>query len=153
MIYTENVKRAMQLAYDAHHGQTDKGGMPYIFHPYAVADGMMDENSVIAALLHDVIEDCGEAYADIIRREFSAEIAEAVETLTKREDLAYDVYIEAVKNNPIARRVKIADLTHNMNLSRIGATEETLTEYQRERLEKYRHSLQYLLESPQEDRT
>jgi (p)ppGpp synthase/HD superfamily hydrolase len=114
---------------------------------------MPDENSVIAALLHDVIEDCGEAYADIIRREFSAEIAEAVETLTKREDLAYDVYIEAVKNNPIARRVKIADLTHNMNLSRIGATEETLTEYQRERLEKYRHSLQYLLENSQEDRT
>lgn len=152
MIYTENVKRAMQLAYDAHHGQTDKGGMPYIFHPYAVADGMTDENSVIAALLHDVIEDCGEAYADIIRRKFSAEIAEAVETLTKREDLAYDVYIEAVKNNPIARRVKIADLTHNMNLSRIGATEETLTEYQRERLEKYRHSLQYLLENSQEDR-
>lgn len=141
MIYTYNTRKAMKLAYTLHHGQVDKSGVPYIFHPIAVAEPMNTEEEVIVALLHDSIEDCGITKAEIAAS-FSDEIADAVEAITKIEGEAYDDYVARVKANEIARKVKISDLTHNMNLTRL----DTITEEDRKRVEKYKHTLAVLSE-------
>lgn len=141
MIYTYNTRKAMKLAYTLHHGQVDKSGVPYIFHPIAVAEPMNTEEEVIVALLHDAIEDCGITKAEIAAS-FSDGIADAVEAITKIEGEAYDDYVARVKANEIARKVKISDLTHNMNLTRL----DTITEEDRKRVEKYKHTLAVLSE-------
>lgn len=144
MIYTEKTMKAMRLAYDVHHGHLDKGGMPYINHPLHVAEDMRTESETIAALLHDVVEDGDVTFGDLLREGFPPEAVDAVRALTKADGVPYDAYIRGVKQNPIARRVKIADLRHNMDLSRIGMTEETATPSARARREKYIHSCDYL---------
>jgi len=141
MIYTHRTRKAMQLAYSMHHGQLDKSGVPYIFHPIAVAEAMETEEEVIVALLHDTIEDCG-ITREAIAADFSDEIADAVAAITKIENEPYDAYVAKVKANKLARRVKIADLTHNMNLTRLN----TITDEDRKRVEKYRNTLAVLLE-------
>lgn len=145
MIYTALTMKAMRVAYDAHHGQLDKGGAPYISHPLHVAESMTDESATIAALLHDVVEDTYLTCEDLLREGFPKDAVEAVRLLTKNDSVPYDEYVRRVKENPIARRVKISDLRHNMDLSRIGMTEETMTGSVRARREKYAHSLEYLL--------
>ena len=147
MIYTEQTMKAMRIAYDAHHGQSDKGGAPYINHPFHVAESMRTEDETIAALLHDVVEDTPLTCDDLLREGFSPAAVDAVRLLTKSDDTDYDVYIRAIRENPIARRVKISDLTHNMDLSRIGMTEETMTPSVRARREKYQHSYDFLTDT------
>ena len=119
MIYTELTMKAMVLAYNAHHGQFDKGGVPYIFHPIHLAEQMDDEISTCVALLHDTVEDTDVTLEDLAK-DFPAEVVNAVRLLTHAEDVEYFDYVRAIKSDPIATKVKLADLNHNGDPSRIS---------------------------------
>ena len=118
MIYTELTIKAMVLAYTAHHGQFDKGGVPYIFHPIHLAETMDDEISTCVALLHDTVEDT-DVTLEQLAKEFPREIVEAVELLTHRDGVEYFDYVRSIKANPVAVKVKLADLAHNGDPKRI----------------------------------
>ena len=134
MIYTDKTKKAMKLCYEAHKDQVDKSGMPYVFHPFHVAEQMTDEATTIVALLHDVVEDTDYTLEDLAAEGFGKDILEAVALMTHEDDVPYLEYVAKLKDNPIARAVKLADLAHNSDLSRIGEVDEET----RERLEKYK---------------
>jgi len=118
MIYTKMTKEAMRVAYKAHHGQVDKTDIPYIMHPLHLAEQMTDEVSTTCALLHDVVEDTFLELDDLRNMGFPEEVVHIVGLLTHDEDLSYDEYINRLKNHPIARKIKIADMIHNSNLDR-----------------------------------
>ena len=120
MIYTPLTKKAACIAYAAHAGQKDKAGMPYIFHPYHLAEQMTGEAEVCAALLHDVAEDTDVTLDDLVK-EFPQEIVEALRLLTHAEGEDYFEYVRRLRKNPIARAVKLADLRHNSDLTRLDA--------------------------------
>lgn len=127
---------AIQIAAEAHKGQPDKAGAPYILHPLRMMMRMKTEAEMITAILHDVVEDTDWTIEKLRERGFSEEVLEAVECVTNREGESYDQFIERAAKNPIARQVKIADLEDNMNIQRIGEIKpEDLT-----RLEKYHKS-------------
>ena len=132
MIYTERTKRAMNIAYQAHHGQLDKGGMPYVFHPLHLAEQMDDEVSTIAALLHDVVEDTDWTFEMLEAEGFPAESMAALRLLTHPEGEPYLDYVARLKDNPVAVKVKLADLRHNSDFTRLSS----VTADQRERLER-----------------
>ncbi|TCL74230.1 HD domain-containing protein [Hydrogenispora ethanolica] len=111
---------ALNLAKAAHEGQFDKGGNPYILHPIAVSEMVKTEDEKIVALLHDVVEDTSITLDDLRKRGFSPRIVDAVDAITKRDGVGYEEYIRRVSQNSLARNVKIADMTHNMDLSRIA---------------------------------
>ena len=126
MIYTPLTNEAMRIAYRAHHGQKDYNGVPYIFHPIHLAEAMDDEISCCVALLHDVVEDTDVTLAQL-EEIFPKEVTEAVSLLTHREGVDYFEYVRCIKDNPIARKVKLADLAHNSDQSRCvgsGLTEQ-----------------------------
>ena len=134
MIYTDLTNKALKIAYAAHDGQTDKAGMPYIFHPYHLAEQMDDEISVCVALLHDVAEDTAvtlESLAEI----FPQEVMEPLRLLTHKKDDDYLEYVKALKQNPTAKKVKLADLAHNSDQSRFsgipGISEEMLVYFRK----------------------
>lgn len=143
MLYTEMTKKAILLAFRAHEGQTDKAGMPYILHPLHLAEQMEDEASAAAALLHDVAEDTEYTIDDIRGMGFPDEVISALELLTHDKSVPYMDYAARIGQNPIARRVKIADLRHNCDLSRIG----NVTPRDLERVEKYKAALRLLTEA------
>ncbi len=118
MIYTKLTQKAMQIAYNAHHGQNDCNGMPYVFHPYHLAEQMEDEYSCCVAMLHDVAEDTSVTLEDLAK-EFPQEIIDALKLLTHEEGTDYFEYVRKIKENPLAKKVKLADLEHNMDRSRI----------------------------------
>lgn len=118
MVYTELTTLAMKLAFDAHYGQVDKAGVPYIFHPIHLAEQMTDEYSTCVALLHDVVEDT-EVTLGELRKTFPEEVVEAIDLLTHRKEDEYKDYILRIKNNPIAMKVKLADIEHNSNQDRL----------------------------------
>ena len=124
MIYTEQVNRALRLAYEAHQGQFDKSGVPYVFHPLHLAEQMPDEESIVAALLHDVVEDTDYSLEDLKSMGFPPKALEAVALLTHTGEEPYLRYVARIKENPIAKRVKLADLRHNSDLSRIRQVTE-----------------------------
>ena len=124
MIYTPMTIKAMKLAYQAHLGQVDHNDVPYVFHPYHVAEQMTDEISCTVALLHDVVEDT-EVTLEDLRKEFPPEVVEAVALLTHDKTVNYFEYVKEIKKNPIARNVKIADLEHNSDESRSSGSEHT----------------------------
>ena len=142
MIYTKMTNRAMELAYRAHHGQCDKNGVPYVFHPFHLAEQMDTEETVTAALLHDVVEDTDYTLEDLRAMGFPDPVLEALSLLTHDPSVPYMEYVKRLKNNPIARAVKLADLTHNSDLSRLPA----VTEKDLARVEKYRRAKALLLE-------
>ncbi len=144
MIYTPLTVKAINMAYQAHEGQYDKGGLPYIFHPYHLAEQMKDEYSVCAAVLHDVVEDT-DVGIDRIEREFPPEVAQAVRLLTHEPGVPYLQYIEGLKDNSIARQVKLADLAHNTDDSRIMERKTESAEKQKQRKEKYAKAKEILL--------
>lgn len=123
MIYTELTREAMKIAYDAHQGQFDKSGVPYVFHPIHVAEQMCDEYSTCVALLHDVVEDTDVSLEDLAKQ-FPQEIVEAVGLLTHSKNTPYEEYLRKVKENPIAKAVKLADIAHNTDFSRLPDTPE-----------------------------
>ena len=139
MIYTELTKKAMRIAYDAHKDQVDKTGLPYIFHPYHIAEYMTDEISVCAALLHDVVEDTPLTFKDLASRGIPGEVIDIIRLLTHDTPVSYTEYIQNIKNsgNKVAIAVKLADLYHNSNVSRlIGMDEKTIP-----RLDKYESAI------------
>lgn len=142
MIYTESTKKALKLAYEKHDGQVDKSGLPYIFHPFHLAEQMDDEDSVIVALLHDVVEDTDVTADDLAEMGFSERVIDAIKIMTHDKSVDYFEYIKKISANPIAAKVKITDLRHNSDLTRL----DVVTEKDRERVEKYKKSIE-LLES------
>ena len=144
MIYTDKTKKAMKLCFEAHKNQVDKSGMPYVFHPFHVAEQMTDEATTIVALLHDVVEDTDYTLEDLAAEGFGKDLLEAVALMTHEDDVPYLDYVAKLKDNPIARAVKLADLAHNSDLSRIGEVDEET----RERLEKYQKAIALLKGNP-----
>ncbi|MBQ7154464.1 MAG: bifunctional (p)ppGpp synthetase/guanosine-3',5'-bis(diphosphate) 3'-pyrophosphohydrolase [Synergistaceae bacterium] len=143
MIYTPLTNKAIDLAYEYHHGQKDKAGRPYIVHVLHVAEQMDDEFSACAALLHDTLEDT-ELSPEVLEREFPREVVEAVKLLTHQEGTDYFEYVRRVAQNPIARKVKRADLAHNLDISRFDMCAESLVESARKRSNKYLEALRVL---------
>ena len=119
MIYTQNTKKAINIAYNAHMGQIDKFGIPYIFHPIHLAESMETEEECIVAILHDVVEDTDVTF-EILEKEFSSIVIEALKLLTHDKAVPYEEYILKLKDNPIAKKVKIADLKHNSDTTRLN---------------------------------
>ena len=119
MIYTPLTIKAMNIAYIAHHGQVDKADVPYIFHPLHLAETMEDEYTCCAALLHDTVEDT-DVTLEQLSAEFPAEVVDAVRLLTHDPDTDYYDYVRAIRDNPIAMKVKLADLTHNTDETRFA---------------------------------
>lgn len=119
MIYTPLTNRALRIAYESHAGQLDKCGVPYVFHPYHLAEQMPDEATTCAALLHDVVEDTG-ITLDELARSFPTDVVDAVRLLTHEEDVPYLDYVRAIATHPIARTVKRADLLHNLDDTRFA---------------------------------
>lgn len=114
----------MQIAYNAHHGQLDYNGIPYIFHPIHLAEAMDDEISCCCALLHDVVEDTEITMKDLARF-FPKEVIEILTLLTHDEDVSYFDYVRAIKANPIAKKIKLADIAHNADQTRCVGSELT----------------------------
>ena len=123
MIYTPLTNKALRLAYAAHHGQTDKSGQPYIFHPYHLAEQMTDEISTCAALLHDVVEDTAVTIEEL-EQEFPKEVTGVLRLLTHEKGTDYFDYVRAIKGNPVAVKVKLADLAHNSDETRFAGCDE-----------------------------
>jgi (p)ppGpp synthase/HD superfamily hydrolase len=117
-VEANGLSEAIVLAADAHRGQVDKAGQPYILHVLRVMLACKRDEQRIAAALHDVVEDCGYLAADLAP-EFGDTIADAVDALSRREGETYAAFIDRCALNPIARVVKLADLADNMDLSRI----------------------------------
>lgn len=140
MIYTNLTRMAMRLCFEKHKEQLDRSGVPYVFHPYHVAESMTDEYTTCVALLHDIVEDTNTTLEDLEEMGFPKEIVDAVDCMTHREGVDYFDYIAVVKSNPIAIKVKISDLIHNSDLTR----NETVTEHDLERNRKYSKALQIL---------
>ena len=136
-----NLERAIQIAVTAHFGTKDRGGKPYILHPINVMMRVEKEDEKIVAILHDVVEDTSWTF-DLLRKEgFSEIIIEALESVTKRdENEDYDEFIKRSFNNEIARKVKIADLRENLDITRIG----DLNEKDILRVNKYKKALKVL---------
>lgn len=124
MIYTDKTKKAMKLCFTAHKEQVDKSGMPYVFHPFHLAEQMKDENTTIVALLHDIVEDTEYTFEDLKAIGFDDEIIDALKLMTHDETVSYMEYVTAIKSNPIATAVKLADLEHNSDLSRLDVVDE-----------------------------
>ncbi len=119
MLYTPVTKNAIRFCYQAHSGQLDKAGLPYVNHPLHLAEQMTSEDETCAALLHDVMEDCGATPEDLLALGLSRDALAAVELLTHKDGVPYLDYVRTVAKNPIARRVKVVDLRHNSDLTRL----------------------------------
>lgn len=132
--------RALEIAVEAHKGQKDRYGKTYIFHPIRIMMKMESLTDKIVAILHDVVEDSNWTVEQLEKEGFPQEITKAVDTISKKDGEAYSDYIERVRENAIATRVKLADLEDNMDLRRIELmNEETIN-----RLKIYRNAYQIL---------
>lgn len=126
-IDSPKVRSAYGIMHVVHLDQRDKGGNPYENHPIAVASVMDTEEEICVALLHDVLEDASHPnnFRDLLQSTFSKDICDAVEALTHSADVTYSTYINTLKRNPLAAKVKLADLAHNLNLDRIPTNKQT----------------------------
>lgn len=141
MLYTELTKKAMKMAYEAHKDQYDKSGIPYIYHPIHLAEQMNDESTICVALLHDVVEDTDISFEQLSEAGFSDEIISAIKLMTHDDSVPYMEYVRKIKANPIAAAVKLADLRHNSDLTRLDTVDENV----KQRAEKYNKAIQLLL--------
>ncbi|MGM9579140.1 MAG: GTP pyrophosphokinase [Evtepia sp.] len=146
MLYTDLTKRALKLCFAAHRDQTDKSGLPYVFHPFHLAEQMPDELTTVVALLHDVVEDTPYTLEDLEKMGFPQAVLSALARLTHDPSVPYLDYVAALKEDPIARQVKLADLRHNSDLTRLDHVDEKA----RQRAEKYAAAIR-LLEEPDGD--
>ncbi len=142
MIYTNLTKQALKLCFESHKEQVDKSGMPYVFHPFHLAEQMTDEATTVVALLHDVVEDTELTFEDLEKQGFGEEIISALKLLTHNDDTPYMDYVAKIKTNKIATAVKLADLRHNSDLSRL----DTVDEKALKRKEKYEKAIKILEE-------
>lgn len=136
MIYTKLTKKAIKLCFEAHKGQLDKSGLPYVLHPVHIAEQMTDEYSTVVALLHDVIEDTQYTIDDLVNMGYPEQVIEAIKLLTHDKNVPYMEYIFALKNNKIAKAVKLADLEHNSDLTRLNVVDAKALK----RVEKYKQA-------------
>lgn len=146
MLYTPITKKALAICFEAHKDQVDKSGLPYVFHPFHLAEQMESEHEVCVALLHDVMEDTDATADDLVKQGIPAEYVNTCKLLTHAEGVPYLDYVDALKANAVARKVKMADLRHNSDLSRL---DREPTETDLRRVEKYRRALA-ILEAAQE---
>lgn len=135
-------QQALAIAEDAHKGQVDKAGVNYIQHPLFVASLVEGELAKTVALLHDVVEDSASTLEDLRMEGLPEEVVQAVGILTKNRDESYEEYLMHVKQNPLARQVKLADLQHNSDLSRLA----NVTDRDRKRVAKYQKAIAFLSE-------
>jgi len=133
--------KAFLLCMAKHWEQRDKAGKRYIWHPIHVMLNVKGYNEKIVALLHDIIEDTDVTILDLKNLKFSKEVIEAVDVISKKKDQEYFSYLELVKNNSIAKKVKIADLKHNSDLKRL----RSITQKDIGRAIKYKKALDYLI--------
>ena len=137
------VEKAIALAVEAHAGEVDKQGKPYILHPLHLMMQMETAEEMITAVLHDVVEDTNTTLEDLRQHGFPGVVLEALELLTHdTASTSYEEYVAAIKPNPLARKVKLADLAHNMDVRRLP--EMGMKDYGR--LEKYRRAWDTLKE-------
>ena len=142
MIYTELTKKAANVALRAHEGQMDRAGWPYVLHPVHVAEQMTSEDSCVVALLHDVLEDSDITIEELRAEGFTEKQLEAVQLMTRTEDMPYMEYVKRLSVNDIAREVKLGDLMHNMDRSRLSE----LTEKDEKRYQKYEDARKFLMD-------
>lgn len=121
-----DLERAIILAMDAHYGQTDRGGQPYILHPLRVMFSMMGEEERIVAVLHDAVEDSDKVGLGDILALFGEDVRAAVDSVTRREGEDYFSYVGRAAMHPIGRKVKLADLMDNMDPSRSAGLTDSL---------------------------
>lgn len=140
MIYTPMTNKALKLCFAAHKEQLDKSGLPYVFHPFHLAEQMTDEDTTIVALLHDVVEDTDITLEDLSNMGFGEKVLEAVRLMTHLPGVPYMEYVAEIKKNPIARQVKLADLHHNSDITRLEYVDQKMLE----RVEKYRKAIEFL---------
>lgn len=141
MFYSEKVKKAALIAYNAHKDQSDKGGYPYIMHPIHIAEQMETEDETIAALLHDVIEDTDIGFDYLKKEGFSDTVINCLKILTKDPNENYMDYIRKIKKTGgIALKIKKADMAHNMIAERISKKIQS----DESRMEKYRAAFDIL---------
>ena len=131
---------AIRVALEAHRGQKDRYGAAFVLHPMRVMNRLASDLDRTVAVLHDVVEDTAMSLDDLRARGFSKQILTAVDHLTLRPGEAYDAYITRCKVNPIARRVKIADLEDNMDLRRFDEVKSG----DLDRLNRYLRAWRYL---------
>ena len=141
---TGNLEQAIAIAARVHEGQVDKAGQPYILHPLRVMLRLSSDEERIVAVLHDVVEDSDVTFEELAREGFSDRVLTALEGVTKRPeeggDAGYEAFVKQAAKNPLARRVKIADLLDNMDLTRLSE----LSERDFRRLDRYMKALRYL---------
>ena len=147
MIYTDMTKKALMLCFQAHKDQVDKSGMPYVFHPFHLAEQMEDEDTTIVALLHDVVEDTNYTISDLNNMGFPQQVMDAIAVMTHDASVPYLDYVAKLKENAIARTVKLADLRHNSDLTRLERVDEKALE----RVEKYRKAIAILTEGTEDE--
>lgn len=133
------LEKAMQYAAGEHYGQTDRAGVPYIAHICAVVAGVKTAEEMVVAALHDIVEDT-DITLKYLDEEFPRHIVQAVDALTKRDNEPYSEYLKRVAANRLATAVKIADILHNMDLSRLPE----ITEKDKQRALKYGEALAFL---------
>ena len=142
MIYTAKTKMALKLCFEAHKEQRDKSGLPYVFHPFHLAEQMQTEETTIVALLHDLVDDTEYTIADLTEMGFDKAVTDAIALMTHAKGVEYMAYVRAIKENPIARTVKLADLQHNADLTRLDSIDEKALR----RREKYLEAIRLLSE-------
>ena len=142
MLYTPLTKKAMKLCFAAHRDQTDKSGLPYVFHPFHLAEQMTDEETTVVALLHDVVEDTEYTLSDLGDMGYPPAVLEAIVLMTHDDSVPYLEYVAKIKHNPIAKAVKLADLRHNSDLTRLDVVDERAIA----RAEKYAAAIRLLEE-------
>lgn len=144
-VYNKNMKqsqseKAYEIAKKVHLGQIDKAGEDYIKHPEKVASFVNSDEEKVVAYLHDVIEDTELTLEDLREYGFSEEVLKAGDVITKKKGQDYQTYLNSVKENKLARVVKLADLRHNSDLTRLM----NITEKDIERKEKYQKAIDFL---------
>ena len=132
------LERAIVIAAEAHAGQVDKAGAPYVLHPLRMMLRLSTSDEMIAAVLHDVVEDCGLSLEMLRADGFSEQVLEAIDSVTRRAEESYEEFVLRAASNSIGRRVKLADLRDNSDLSRIK--HPTARDYAR--VEKYRRAIE-----------
>ena len=135
MIYTPKTKEAMKLCFKAHKRQTDKSGIPYVFHPIHLAEQMETEETTIVALLHDLIEDTRYTLKYLEKKGYDKTVIDAIALMTHADGVDYMDYVRAIKENPIAKAVKLADLKHNSDITRLDVVDEKALKRRKKYLE------------------
>ena len=136
------LERAIQIAVNAHAGQPGKDGFPYILHPLRLMMKVSTNDEKIVAVLHDTVEDTSVTFEDLRKEGFPETVLDALKLLTHEKEVPYEEYVERIKPNPLARKVKLADLEDNSDIRRLSGIEDK----DLQRLKKYHRAWSVLKE-------